>query len=322
MKLLLALALLGCGTTGDPGGGADHLPVSGGGPFAPLMSQPGDQIDAPVVLLDPTADLDDPDLLVDGEALTVFVTTRRKDVVAIEQAHARSLRAGFGDLEPVLAGDQPWEQGAVAAPSVVRGSPWLLFYSAAGAIGLATSRDGDTWEKRAAPVLVADATTEGATLGAPAAVRIDDQVRLYYEAGGSIWAAQAPLASFSGADPIPWTRLDGEPSTVERDPMVRASRVSFGAAIARPFARAGRTPADRLRHDLVFTVETGQVDVPTTCGYAGSFSGFDFAVAQTPILPPKLVTRAPTVAPYEDGAVAIYVQLRGVRDGLVAAKSP
>jgi hypothetical protein len=64
------------------------------------------------------------------------------------------------------------------------------------------------------------------------------------------------------------------------------------------------------------------MDVPTTCGYASSFSGFEFAVAAKPILPPKLVTRAPTIAPYGDGAVAIYVEHRGVRDALIAAKSP
>jgi hypothetical protein len=247
MNRALAIFLMSCGTTGDLGGGADHLPVSGGGPFAPLTSEPGDQIDAPLVLLDPTADLDDPDVLVDGDALTVFVTAKRKGAITIEQAHALSLRAGFGDQVPVLAADQPWEMGAVAAPSVLRGAPWLLFYAAGGAIGLATSSDGQTWEKRTSPVFTADAD-EGSELSAPAAVLVGDQVRLYYTATGSIWAAEAPLVALTSGDSVSWTRLDGEPATSPRDPMVAAGGAPFDRLASR---WSGRLPARRSRRETV-----------------------------------------------------------------------
>ena len=129
------------------GRGADHLPVSGAGPFAPLEMQSGDLIDAPVVLTDPAIDLDDPDVLADGDSLTLWVTAHRAMGDTIERADAKTVRKGFGDLERALAADQPWEGGGVSAPSVVRGNPMLMFYSGAGGIGYATSTDGHIWTK-------------------------------------------------------------------------------------------------------------------------------------------------------------------------------
>jgi len=76
--IVISISLVAaCGTGGDSGGGADHLPVAGGGPFSPLEMQNGDLIDAPVVLTDPAIDLDDPDVIANGDALTVWVTAHR-----------------------------------------------------------------------------------------------------------------------------------------------------------------------------------------------------------------------------------------------------
>ena len=47
------LAVAGCGATGNAGGGASHLPVSGAGPFTPLEPDPSlDRISPPFVLAD------------------------------------------------------------------------------------------------------------------------------------------------------------------------------------------------------------------------------------------------------------------------------
>ena len=58
--LLAALLMMqGCGSTGDSGGGARHLPVSGSGPFTPLEPDPSlEAINPPFVLADNNADRD------------------------------------------------------------------------------------------------------------------------------------------------------------------------------------------------------------------------------------------------------------------------
>jgi hypothetical protein len=316
------LLLAGCGAGGDPGGGHDHLPVSGAGPFAPLTMQPGEQIDPPIVLVDSGANLDDPAVLADGDRLTVWVTAKRKSGIDIERADAPSLLDGFGPLEPALAADQPWEGGAVSAPSLLPGSPWLLFYSAAGAIGYAVSSDGRTWQK-AGPTLSTDGLDEGVALGAPAAIRVDDRVLVYYPAAGRLWAASAPFADLVARRPVTWQRVNGDPTRPGRNPVIDG--VPYGVALGRPFARAADTPVGRRRFDLYFTVETGlgpNNGPATTCGFASSFQPVGMQVLPQPIVPPKLAVRAPTETPYGDGAVLLYIQVRGVRDALAAARAP
>jgi hypothetical protein len=318
----------GCGTTGDAGGGAANLPVSGGGPFAPLKPNPAYLISAPTVLLDPTADLEYPVVLADGNRLTAWLTARRagSTQTTIGRTELTTLGNGFSDLAPALAADQPWEGGAVAGPSVLPGAPWLLFYGASGAIGYATSPDGRAWQKATGPTLTADPRLDGAdALGPPAAVRVDDRVIVYYPAGGQLWAASALVSELVAGAAVHWQRLNGTPAVEGRHPMVAAAQVPFGVALGRVFARAANTPAGRRRYDLYFTVETGQDPVNgvvTTCGFASSQSGFDFAAEAVPILPPGVTTHAPTMTPYESGALLLYIGVAGVRQALDAAKSP
>ena len=323
---LLMAALAGCGSTGDAGGGAAHLPVSGAGPFSPLAPDPSLPITAPFVLTDPLADFDDPTVVADGELLAIWVTARRSGGrVEIEHSDAYALTEGF--LEPALAffADQVWEGGEVYGPSVVRDEPWILFYGGGGSIGWAlftTQNYMHVYAKAPGPALRPNVREEGNALGAPAAVRItdggSDRLRVYYPANGMIWAAEASYADVHAGLETTWTRLDGDPSTPERDPMLRGA--PYALSIERVFARAARTPAGRLRHDLYFTARTGPDT--TTIGFASSFTGDEFQVAPMPILPAKQLARAPAETPYGDGAVLFYVQRSGGKDAIAAARSP
>ena len=83
-----------------------------------------------------------------------------------------------------------------------------------------------------------------ADVGPPAAVRIGQKIRVYYVKDGTIRASESQ-------DLSSWTDL-GQ--------MVGAT--PFGVP-GRAFARAANTPAGRLRHDLYFTVNTGNMPLPT-----------------------------------------------------------
>lgn len=307
-SLVLACGfLIACGTGGDSGGGADHLPVAGGGPFAPIEMEEGDLIDAPVVLTDPAVDLDEPDVFANGDALTVWVTAHRANGDEIDRADAPSLRKGFGDFEVALKADQSWEGSGVSAPSVVMGNPNLLFYWAEGGIGAATSSDLHNWTKVQGPIIP--------SVGPPAAVRIGNTLRVYYVKDGSLFASEGSLDQLK-----------------ELGEMVHG--VPFGNAIGRAFARAAQTPVGRLRHDLYFTVETSDLSgdagssmtAAETCGWASSYDGLHFDVFGTAIVDPKQTTRGPTMTPYQadgvDSALLLWIQRRGARAVVFAGKSP
>ncbi len=321
-----ALALSACAATGDSGGGANNLPVSGAGPFTPLTPDPSEPIEAPFVLTDPADDLDEPTVVAWGDLLAMWVTVKGGTGTTIQHADVlTTLTDGFGALYPAIQADQAWEAGAVSGPSVVWNGPggteWLLFYSGGGAIGWAVGTDplGHVWRKASGPALIADGLEEGNALGPPAAVHVGDRLRVYYPAQGKIWAADAPYADVLAGRAVEWARLDGNPATPERDPMVAAA--PFGVSLGRAQARADLTPAGRVRHDLYFTVETGAMP-PTTCGFASSFSGAQFEVEATPILPVKVEARSPVALIYQNGVTLFYVQQFGARDAIAAAQSP
>jgi len=308
----------GCGTTGDYAGGAANLPDWGGGTFAPIAADPAQSWNAPFVLQQASADLADPDPIASGAAISIWVAVARPGGFAIARADAETLDGGFGALAPALSADAAWEQGAVRGPSVVPGAPWLMLYAAGGAIGAATSPDGAAWSKPPAPALTADGGDEGASLGAPAAIVVGEKLRVYYAAAGAIWAAEAPLADFQAARAPAWTRLDGDPSTPARDPIVRG--VPFGGALDRPFARAEPTVTGAIRYTLGFSVALP--DGTSGSGFAASFDGISFAVQQTPLLPLAPASAAPALVRYGDRPLVFYVGRFGARDAIAVAARP
>lgn len=336
----VAAALCGCGTTGEQSGAGQHPPVSGAGPYRPLAPDPDYPINAPFVLLDAVADLDEPTVVADGEALALWVTATRRGERRIEHADAVRLTEGFAALEPALAADQTWEAGAVYGPSVLRLAPaqWLMFYGAGGMIGWAhaSDREGHAWIKAPGPALFADGGDEGTALGPPTVVHLGDRARVYYEARGVIWGADAPFDDVAAGRATTWTRLDGDPSTPARDAFVAGAPFAGPPAgepgglpgglpvrlLERPYARAALTPAGRVRHDLFFTSYTGQSDVASVIGFAASFEGVRFEVAPKPTLATTQKVRAPAQTAYGDGALLLYVQRLGARDSIAVATSP
>ena len=334
--VLCALLLMmgaGCGSTGDAGGGDAHLPVSGAGPFTPLEPDPSlDMINPPFVLADNTADLDDPWVVDYGDQMALWVTARRANVTDIEHADAFALEQGFMALGQAILPDQAWEAGAVSGASLVAGDPvvpggiWVLFYAGGGALGWATAPAitlGHKWTKAPGPALVADGAEEGTELASPAVVRLGDRVRVYYLAAGAVWAAEAPWSDVVAGQRTTWTRLDGDPGTPERDPMLRAP--DWALSIGRFTAHADQTPAGRVRHDLYFTAVTAPTAAQpsiSTCGFASSFTGDRFVTSAVPILPLKSATPAPAETPYRDGALLLYIEHTGARDAVAAAHSP
>jgi hypothetical protein len=242
-------------------------------------------------------------------------------VTTIEHADALALEKGFGPLQLTLSADQAWEGGAVAQPAVIWSSPWLLFYAAGGGIGVATAADGHRFTKTPGTTLVPRGAEEGSALSSPAAVLLGDRVRVYYVASGQVFAAEADFATLAAGHPAVWTRLDGDPTTPARDPML--APMSWARRIERVTARAALTPAGRMRHDLYVSAEVlSDGSSSIGCGYAASYTGDRFLAADAPILPERPVARAPTETPYRDEALLLYVAHRGVRDAILAAVSP
>ena len=275
-----AILLTACGTLRGPSGGGDNLPVSGGGPFKLIESGEGLGFDPPRLLVDLTGDFDHPVVLRHGAELAMWVTFDKDGTRQIMHTDSEQLEKGFESPALALAADQAWEGGSVFAPSVLEGAPWLMFYATgAGVIGLATSSDGHLWQKRAQPIFAED--DKIVTL--PSAVRIGEQLRLYFSREGAIWAVEAPFASFtSGVSGTPsWQPVDGDLGTLERDPMLSA--LPFCTSMGRAHARVEATPAGRLRHDLF----VGGVNLvqKATSGFAATFVGTSFEPFLLPIAP-------------------------------------
>lgn len=112
-----------------------------------------------------------------------------------------------------------FDAGGVQWPSVVKvGDRWAMYYagfdqpqSGSGAIGVAWSDDGVTWEKQAEPVLVATERWEGRSLDRPRVVAVPDGYVMIY-AGRDL--NDRGLAT--SPDGITWTKVPG-PNIEQRD---------------------------------------------------------------------------------------------------------
>jgi predicted GH43/DUF377 family glycosyl hydrolase len=82
----------------------------------------------------------------------------------------------------------PWEQGGVMAPAVVKTDDgYTMIYRAFGddrisRLGLATSKDGLTWERRSEPVMVPDDAAEHWGMEDPRMVQLDNRLIATYTA--------------------------------------------------------------------------------------------------------------------------------------------
>jgi predicted GH43/DUF377 family glycosyl hydrolase len=119
-------------------------------------------------------------------------------------------------LEPGATGD--WDAGGLSWPSVVATEEgYAMYYTGldrprgTGAIGLATSADGETWTKHPGPVLAAEVEWERGKVDRPRVARTLDGFVMVY-AGGQL--TDRGLARSD--DGVTWRR-DGETPVIEQD---------------------------------------------------------------------------------------------------------
>jgi hypothetical protein len=241
--LLLAGASAGaCGLGGASGGGSDHLPTAGAGPYGKPAGDRMTPAEEPYVVVDDAADLGDPSAMArDGFDLWFTRAPMGGGAAEIWYAHVpdTTLRPDVAP-ELALAAADAWEAGAVGKPGVVRleGGTLAMYYQAGGAspaIGLATATDpGGPWTRAG---MVLDGATD------PSAIVVGGQVFLYVAApdGSAILRATSP-------DGMTFT-LDAAPVLTPNETNVQAfDHVQVGA----PDAVGGTTVAGQTRIGLFY----------------------------------------------------------------------
>jgi|SRR5579871_6136407 len=307
---ILCVLVAGCGTLAPDGGGATDLPVSGAGPYGKLAPNDAYPFQAPYVLSDAGADLDDPYVLAWGDLLATWVTYTVGHTSEIRHADFFSLETGSTGFIGAIQPAEAWEGNRVAQPAILWTSPWLLFYSGAGGIGYATSPDGHAWTKAPGPALVATAD-EGA-ISSPAAILIGDTVRLFYLASDGVRAADARFADLAARAEAPFQRRAGV--------VIAPGAASWLPSPGRLSARNVLLATGRERYDLFLS---GSVDGVRAVGFASSFDGESFAIAAAPFLDPRSPDEwSPTVTAYRAGSLLLFTQQEGQHSAIGAATSP
>ncbi|MFP6686483.1 MAG: hypothetical protein VB934_17315 [Polyangiaceae bacterium] len=181
--VLVSLAIGGCSTTAEVGGGDQALPTAQAGPFRSLTEDEigGSRI-APYVIDDADDEVVGLTVLdTDGDPHTLAtvaygIELRSGTVWRFAASDGRSFaRAGEMVLEP----SEAWESEALDSVAAIRVSQGAdvgqvaLYYAAGGAIGLATSIDGVAFTKRAQPIVRAEDLGLVGQLAAPAVVEIE-----------------------------------------------------------------------------------------------------------------------------------------------------
>jgi hypothetical protein len=300
MALLSRLPLVllaACGIGGAPGGGTDHLPSAGAGPYVKPEASPLTPAEEPYVIVDARADLRAPAALaapVGGFDLWFTHAPADGGAVEIWYAHVPSV-SDKPDVGPelALAAADAWEAGSVEAPSVVdAGDGRLVMYYQGGgattpAIGRAHSDDGGRTWTRDGQVL-----TGGTD---PSAVVVEAHTFLYFGlAGGGIGLAEAdgPDGAFVAAPEPVLVPSTGNPDAFDV------------ASVGQPDAVGGRSAAGQL-HIGLFYVGTSS-NQTRAIGHAASADGHTFM----PFLGGKAVLEPG--APDDQGPAAVLFSDRGV----------
>jgi hypothetical protein len=264
--LAIAIAGPGCGlgvldTNAD---GTAGLPTAGAGPYGRLAIDDTTPAAEPQLLDDNAAFLSDPSVLRDDDGrLRVWYVRAPAGDPALAAIHHAEVpdEHDVPDVGPVavVVADQAWEEGRVAAPSVIEDGAGLVMYYQGGAttpaIGVARSTDGTTWQKDPAPVLPA--------AGAPGAVIVDGATWLFVTRPGmpGIWRAVDAGQGFV---------LDAAPVVSPRPSLADAfDRATVGDPTALAVPRRG----GGTRIHLWFTGTTEDPMEDPAVGYAGSFDG-------------------------------------------------
>lgn len=195
--------LVGCGTGAAPAGGDRDLPNAQVGPFrvlregetsrkAPFIFEVGLWRDPDVVDLGSVPGTLARMYMTGGGGNNAFIAS-----VELTNAIARP------DTVParVLAASEAWEQGALAAPSLLHeDGRFVMYYAAGGCIGRAVSTDGLAFTREPATPVFCDAA---GPISSPNVVRTaDGSFRMLHDFGGAIVESRS-------VDGLAWVR--GEP---------------------------------------------------------------------------------------------------------------
>jgi hypothetical protein len=280
-RAVLGLFAAACATTGASGEGDRELPTAGVGPFRELREEEVRGI-APFVLDAEAARYREPSAIQAGEETWLYAVASVSDRDVIVRTKATDGRTFHGTTTQfgakprvVLEPDAPWEGGALAGPDVIRlpSGELLLYYAAAGGIGVARSQDGVTFTKHPGnPVLVRDpaaAPWESTEVRAPAPYALaDGRIRLLYASGGSLGEAESGdglsfrrlgVSPVLGPAPMP---APGSLLPNEKPPFDTAS-------VDDPSAHPRTTPAGRFHLRVVYTGRDGSGG--STIGFAGRY---------------------------------------------------
>lgn len=324
MRALWIVALLaGCGSLQSGSGAPTNPPASGVGPTTPFSDVPGLSWSAPFILADPARACSHPTVLVDGEALDVWVGVVQGEQRYIAHAHADDFARGFGELERVLQPDPPSTE--VSTPAIVRvGDQRLLFYLSAGTLRVArrdSERGFSPFPQEA--LLYADALDP---IDSMSAALYGDHVRFVLLVGGRIDELDVPLGEVEQVPPGPTRSVARSTGLTVPSWAVDFLDVSL---------RIERTPAGRLRQDVLFAaalpnaLDLGAQPIPTAVGAASRYLPDDpaapappFEQTAAPILSGPPQPRGPTAVSYRGGVLLLYSARSGARDAIAVAVHP
>jgi hypothetical protein len=239
---------------------------------------------APFVLDDDKAGYREPAALQEGEETLLFAVGAKDGRDVIFRTHAFDGRTFAGTsgnfgvkarvvLEPDAA--PSWENGALSGPALVRGpsGELLLYYAAAGGIGVARSTDGFTFAKEASNPILTDAR-------APSVIRLPSgRFKMFFSSGSSIGEAESD-------DGIHFRRQGDRPVLEPAPPPAPGSllpneKPPFDtASVGDPCASIRMTPADRLQVRVLFTGRDAAGG--STIGFAARY-GEDGALVRQPV---------------------------------------
>ena len=296
----------GLGLIEDPGGGDSHLPTQGAGPYSKLVVDRETPADEPYVVAVFPMFLRDPSVVTrDDGGYRLWFSYQDDPAGAVSEIWTAELPAllELPDVGPdrALASDQPWEQGAVAAPCVVRVSETdlVMFYQGGvsePAVGLAESRDnGRTWTKHPSNPIVTD-------LVAPTAARLPDGEWLLYASRPD----RSGILGLRSRDAVTW----GDPTGPVIAPRPGVADAFDRDGVTDPWLVVRPTVTGHLHHALFYTgvLEPDPDEEPDlSIGWAGSFDGLSFqrfASPEGPILDPGGTS--------EHGASVLLGPTRGV----------
>jgi hypothetical protein len=312
MRRALCATLLaaGCGLGGAAGGGSDHLPTAGAGPYGKPDGNRDTPAEEPYVVVDDGANLSHPTARrAQGGGFDVWY--ERRELVAGVEGDPEVWFAHVPDVDQKP--DAPPKPALALAmrPSVVElADGRLAMYhedpAAPGAgIMLATSADGGLNWAREGMVVAAG--------GDPAALVLDDgTVLLYVQSGSAIVLHRSADGLTFAEPPITVITTDG------------TSAQAFGhVRVGEPAAVGGTTAAGQVRIGLFYVGENLAGEHAIL--HAASADGVTFArfFNGDPILDPGGVDeRGPSAVLEPDRGYLFFSQVRGATTAIAVALHP